>query len=87
MYIKENSLRAKLMGRGTTWLDTGTYESLQEAGSYIKTIEKRQGLKIGSPEETAWRMGFISDSDLRDLGKKSLKSGYGNYLIELVDNK
>lgn len=87
MYIKENSLRAKLMGRGTTWLDTGTYESLQEAGSYIKTIEKRQGLKIGSPEETAWRMGFINDSELRDLGKKSLKSGYGSYLIELVDNK
>ena len=75
------------MGRGTTWLDTGTYESLQEAGSYIKTIEKRQGLKIGSPEETAWRMGFINDSELRDLGKRSLKSGYGSYFIELVDNK
>ena len=85
MYLKEHKLRAKLMGRGTTWLDTGTYESLQEAGSYIKTIEARQGLKIGSPEETAWRMGFINDSDLRNLGQKYNKSGYGDYLIELLN--
>ena len=85
MYLKEHKLRAKLMGRGTTWLDTGTYESLQEAGSYIKTIEARQGLKIGSPEETAWRMGFISDSDLKNLGQKYNKSGYGDYLIELLN--
>ena len=85
MYLNEHKLRAKLMGRGTTWLDTGTYESLQAAGSYIKTIEARQGLKIGSPEETAWRMGFINDSDLRNLGQKYNKSGYGDYLIELLN--
>ena len=74
------------MSRGMTWLDTGTYESLQEASQYIKTIEKRQGLKIGCPEEIAWRMGLINDSQLQKISKKYMKSGYGNYLLELLNS-
>ena len=86
LYLKEGSLRAKIMSRGMTWLDTGTYESLQEASQYIKTIEKRQGLKIGCPEEIAWRMGLINDSQLQKISKKYMKSGYGNYLLELLNS-
>ena len=86
LYLKEGSLRAKIMSRGMTWLDTGTYESLQEASQYIKTIEKRQGLKIGCPEEIAWRMGLINDSQLQKISKKYMKSGYGNYLLALLNS-
>ena len=86
LYLEEGSLRAKIMSRGMTWLDTGTYESLEEASQYIKTIEKRQGLKIGCPEEIAWRMGLINDSQLKKISKKYIKSGYGNYLLELLNS-
>ncbi len=86
LYLEEGSLRAKIMSRGMTWLDTGTYESLQEASQYIKTIEKRQGLKIGCPEEIAWRMGLINNSQLEKISKKYIKSGYGNYLLELLNS-
>ena len=72
------------MGRGIAWLDTGTFESLNDAGSYIKTLENRQGLKIGCPEEIAWRMGLINDSQLNELSNSFLKSGYGLYLKRLL---
>ncbi len=86
MYLKEGNLKIQLMGRGMAWLDTGTFESLNEAGSFIRTIENRQGLKIGCPEEVAWRNGWISDEKLFDLGSKMKKSDYGNYLLKLLIN-
>ena len=67
MYLKEENLDVKIMGRGMAWLDTGTFDSLQEAGSFVRTLERRQGLKIGSPEETAWRNKFINDDQLKKL--------------------
>ena len=84
MYLQEGSLKVEVMGRGMAWLDTGTFESLQEAGAFIRTIENRQGLKVGSPEEVSWRNGWINDTDLEQLAKKLLKSGYGEYLLELL---
>ncbi len=82
-YLKENNLKVNIMGRGMAWLDTGTYESLHEASGYIKTLEHRQGLKVGCPEETAWRMGWIDNEQLIKLGEKMDKSNYGDYLINL----
>ncbi len=84
MYLKENNLNVQCMGRGMTWLDMGTYESLHEAGSYIRTIEKRQSLKVGCPEEVAWRQGWITDENLRELAQKYSKNSYGNYLLMLL---
>ena len=72
------------MGRGMAWLDTGTHESLLEASQYIETIERRQGLKIACPEEIAWRMGYIDDAALERLGAALAKSGYGQYLLDLL---
>ena len=86
MYLNEHKLRAKLMGRGTTWLDTGTFDSLNEASIFIKTLENRQGLKISCPEEIAWRKGWIDDEDLIRLSKPLEKSGYGKYLLEIIDD-
>ena len=73
------------MGRGMAWLDTGTCDSLHEASSFIRTLEHRQGLKVGCPEEVAWRMGWISDGQLSTLAEPLLKSGYGDYLMQLLD--
>ena len=84
MYLEEQSLKVHKMSRGIAWLDTGTFESLNEAGSYIKTLENRQGLKIGCPEEIAWRLGFIDDADLENLSCDLLKSGYGLYLRKIL---
>ena len=84
MYLEENSLNVELMSAGTAWLDTGTCESLHEASSYIRTLEKRQGLKVGCPEEVAWRNKWITDEDLAKLSSKYPKSGYGDYLINLI---
>ena len=86
MYMKEGKLIVEKMSRGMTWLDTGTTDSLHEASSYIRLLEKRQGLKIGCPEEVAWRMGFISDEQLYFLSSKLIKSGYGEYL-QLILNE
>ena len=87
LYMKEGKLHVEIMNRGMTWLDTGTLDSLHEASSYIRTLEKRQGLKIGCPEEIAWRMGFINEEDLNSLSDNLLKSGYGDYLKSIIEEK
>lgn len=86
-YLDDELLHAENFGRGMAWLDTGTFDSLQDAGSYIKTLENRQGLKIGCPEEAAWRSGWINDSQLEALAIPLMNSGYGKYLKELIINK
>lgn len=85
IYLEENKLMVKKMDRGMTWLDTGTCDSLHEASSYIRSLEKRQGLKIGCPEEVSWRMGLINDEQLYSLSIPLLKSGYGRYLQSIID--
>ena len=85
-YLDEGLLRVELMGRGMAWLDTGTCDSLHEAASYIRTLERRQGLKVGCPEEVAWRLGWISSEALAALAEPLRKSGYGDYLLELLEN-
>ena len=85
-YLKDGLLKVELMGRGMAWLDTGTCDSLHEASSYIRTLEHRQSLKVGCPEEVAWRHGWISDDQLRALAEPLKKSGYGHYLSQLLGN-
>ena len=85
-YLEEGLLQVELMGRGMAWLDTGTCDSLHEAGSYIRTLEHRQGLKVGCPEEVAWRMGWISGAQLEVLALALRKSGYGDYLLQLLES-
>ncbi|MCP9775625.1 glucose-1-phosphate thymidylyltransferase RfbA [Cyanobium sp. WAJ14-Wanaka] len=85
-YLDEGLLQVELMGRGMAWLDTGTCDSLHEAGSYIRTLEHRQGLKVGCPEEVAWRMGWITAAELGALATPLRKSGYGDYLLQLLEN-
>jgi glucose-1-phosphate thymidylyltransferase len=84
LYLDEGLLRVELMGRGMAWLDTGTPDSLHEAASYIRTLEKRQGLKVGCPEEVAWRLGWIDHGQLERLALPLKKSGYGDYLLRLL---
>jgi glucose-1-phosphate thymidylyltransferase len=86
-YLERGKLAVNVLERGTAWLDTGTHESLLQAGQFIQVIEERQGLKIGCIEEIAWEMGFINDTQLEKLGDKFLKSGYGEYLLRLLKNK
>ena len=81
-----NKLKVQILRRGMAWLDTGTFDSLQEASSFIKTIEKRQGLKIGCPEEIAWKLNYIDDIQLEKIAKKYLSSSYGLYLMKLLEN-
>ena len=85
LYLEENCLNVELFGRGLAWLDTGTFDSLNEASLFIKTLENRQGLKISCPEEIAWRKGWIDDEQLMTLSKSLKKSGYGKYLISLLN--
>jgi len=84
-YLDEGLLKVELMGRGMAWLDTGTCDSLHEASSYIRTLEHRQSLKVGCPEEVAWRMGWISANELACLADPLRKSGYGDYLLQLLE--
>ena len=87
LYLRDKSLKVEVLGRGMAWLDTGTFDSLQEAGSFIKTLEKRQGLKIGAPEEIAWRQGWINDRKLELLSSSIINSDYGKYLLNLLKDK
>ena len=86
LYLEEDNLNVTVLARGTAWLDTGTFDSLNDASNFVRTVEARQGLKIGSPEEVAWRQGFICDDQLRTLGRELGKSGYGAYLLQLAEN-
>ncbi|MFJ6531885.1 glucose-1-phosphate thymidylyltransferase RfbA [Microbacterium sp. NPDC091662] len=83
-YLERGKLKVQLLTRGTAWLDTGTFDSLAEATDFIRTVEKRQGLSIGCPEEVAWRMGFLSDDELRARAEPLIKSGYGEYLLKAL---
>ena len=84
VYLQQGQLSVQMMGRGYAWLDTGTYDSLLDAGQFIATLERRQGLKIACPEEIAWRRGFIDDAQLDRLAQPLAKSGYGQYLRQLL---
>ena len=84
MYLNDGLLHVELMGRGMAWLDTGTCDSLNDAGSYIRALEKRQGLKVGCPEEVAWRQGWITEAQLEALAQPLKKSGYGSYLLQML---
>jgi glucose-1-phosphate thymidylyltransferase len=85
-YLEQGRLTVQVLPRGTAWLDTGTFDSLLDAGNYVRTIEERQGLKIGVPEEVAWRLGYVSDDELRERAELLVKSGYGDYLLQLLDD-
>ena len=87
IYLEQGLLNVEIMGRGYAWLDTGTHEALLQAGAFVQTIEARQGQKIGSPEEVAFHMGYIDAARLRDVARKYLKSGYGQYLERLSRQK
>jgi glucose-1-phosphate thymidylyltransferase len=85
LYLERKDLVVEILGRGHAWLDTGTHDSLLQAGEFVRTVEARQGLKVGCPEEVAYRMGFIDRAAVRALGVALEKSGYGQYLIEIAD--
>jgi glucose-1-phosphate thymidylyltransferase len=85
-YLARGALDVQMMARGMAWLDTGTHDSLLEAAHFIQTLEKRQGLKVGCPEEIAWRQGWIAEADLRALAAPLAKSGYGDYLLALLEH-
>lgn len=87
IYLEKGELQVSTLSRGTAWLDTGTFDSLTDAGQFVQIIEKRQGLKVGCIEEVAWRMGFIDDEGLRKAAQGLIKSGYGQYLLNLLESK
>lgn len=85
-YLNQKKLRVELFGRGTAWLDTGTIDDLLDAALFIRAIEKRQGLKVGSPTEVAYRMGYINEDQVRETAEPLVKSGYGKYLLDMLDS-
>jgi glucose-1-phosphate thymidylyltransferase len=87
VYLEKGNLKVGILSRGTAWLDTGTFNSLMQAGQFVQVIEERQGLKVGCIEEIAWRQGFISDQQLKKLAEPLKKSGYGEYLLGLLNHK
>jgi glucose-1-phosphate thymidylyltransferase len=87
VYLERGTLKVGVLPRGTAWLDTGTFESLNAASNFVRTIQARQGLQVGCPEEIAWRMGFLSDADLAVRGERLAKSGYGDYLLGLLADR
>jgi glucose-1-phosphate thymidylyltransferase len=87
VYLEQGKLKVGILNRGTAWLDTGTFNSLMQAGQFVQVIEERQGLKVGCIEEIAWRQGFISDKQLEDLAIPLKKSGYGEYLLGILKNR
>ncbi len=84
-YLKEKQLKVGILGRGTAWLDTGTFKSLLQAAQYVQVLEERQGLKVGCIEEVAYNMGFINKEDLKSIAEPLLKSGYGQYLLDIIE--
>jgi glucose-1-phosphate thymidylyltransferase len=86
-YLNAGKLQVGVLPRGTAWLDTGTFESMNDANNFVRTIEVRQGLKVGAPEEAAWRCGFLSDEELEQRAAAFVKSGYGTYLLGLLDRQ
>jgi glucose-1-phosphate thymidylyltransferase len=86
-YLNQGRLSVEVLARGTAWLDTGTFDSLLDASDYVRTLERRQGLKVSVPEEVAWRMGYIDDDQLARRAHALLKSGYGSYLLQLLERR
>ncbi|MGX1701284.1 glucose-1-phosphate thymidylyltransferase RfbA [Microbacterium sp. NPDC055357] len=84
-YLERGTLSVEVLPRGTAWLDTGTFDQMTDAADYVRTMERRTGMKIGAPEEVAWRQGFLSDDELRERAQKLVKSGYGSYLLETLE--
>ncbi|WPO79509.1 glucose-1-phosphate thymidylyltransferase RfbA [Flavobacterium sp. KACC 22761] len=87
VYLENGKLKVGILSRGTAWLDTGTFNSLMQAGQFVQVLEERQGLKVGCIEEIAWRQGFINDAQLEEVALPLVKSGYGTYLIEFLKQK
>ncbi|NTY62715.1 glucose-1-phosphate thymidylyltransferase RfbA [Mycolicibacterium sphagni] len=85
VYLEQERLRVQVLPRGTAWLDTGTFDQMTDAADYVRTMERRTGLKIGAPEEIAWHQGFLTDDELRERAEKLVKSGYGAYLLGLLE--
>ena len=86
-YLRRGKLTVSVLPEGTAWLDSGTFSSLHDASSYVRIVEERQGIKVGCPEEIAWRSGWISESELLQSAESLMKSGYGVYLKALLDKK
>ena len=87
MYLQQGMLNVELMGRGSAWLDTGTHDSLLDAGLFVQTLERRQSLRVGCPEEVSWRKGWISEGELRQLAEPLKKCGYGQYLLDILNDR